>query len=196
MPTLSFLEYLQIRNHEPATVPENLSPEDLFQERSQPLPLLAARFRKLLPTFRRYLLLGGFPETALADGLALGQRVLREDVIDKVLKRDVPALFGVRNVLDLEKLFVYLCKHSGGIFSSTDCANALGSSRPTVLSYLETLQAAKPTSSASPPTSSSTSSPRRNGCCGRKTAGNRCPTPNRSPSPPVDVTLILPDLST
>jgi predicted AAA+ superfamily ATPase len=142
VPTLSFGEYLGIRGEGPGAVPEGLTPESLFAERPQRLPLVAAPFRRLLPAFRRYLLLGGFPETALADDLAVAQRVLREDVIDKVLKRDVPALFGVRNVADLEKLFVYLCTHTGGIFSATDCANALGSSRPTVLSYLEALREA------------------------------------------------------
>jgi hypothetical protein len=43
------------------------------------------------------------------------QRLLREDIIDKVLKRDMTALFGVRRVLDLEHTFLYLCMHDGGL---------------------------------------------------------------------------------
>jgi hypothetical protein len=34
-----------------------------------------------------------------------------------MLKRDLTALFGVRNINDLEKLFIYLCLHSGGILA-------------------------------------------------------------------------------
>jgi len=142
VPTLSFTEYLEIRGQDLTSLPGDLTPEALFAQRPQRLPLVAAPFRKLLPAFRRYLLLGGFPETALADDRSLAQRILREDVIDKLLKRDVPALFGLRNVADLEKLFVYICTHSGGVFSATDCAKALGSSRPTVQDYLEALQEA------------------------------------------------------
>lgn len=37
--------------------------------------------------------------------ISQAQRLLREDIIDKVLKRDMTALFGVRRVLELENQF-------------------------------------------------------------------------------------------
>ena len=96
----------------------------------------------LLPSFQRYLLVGGFPETARQTDITLCQRLLREDVVERVLKRDMTALFGVRNVEDLEKLFIYLCLHTGGIVAHKTVAAALEVSIPTVSSHLQLLEQA------------------------------------------------------
>ena len=58
---------------------------------------------------------GGFPQTALVESLTPNHKnYLREDIIDKVLKRDMTALFGVRRILELEQMFIFLCMHDGG----------------------------------------------------------------------------------
>lgn len=49
------------------------------------------------------------------DDLVLAQRLLRDDVVDRVLKRDMTSLYNVGNVLELERLFIYLCLNSGGL---------------------------------------------------------------------------------
>jgi uncharacterized protein len=72
----------------------------------------------------------------------LCQRLLREDVVERVLKRDMTALFGVRNINELEKLFIYLCLHSGGIVALKTCADALGTSPATVANHLTLLEQA------------------------------------------------------
>ena len=51
--------------------------------------------------------------------------MLREDVVDKVIKRDVLTLFNVRNPLSMEKLFLYLCMNSSDIFNKKTAAAAL-----------------------------------------------------------------------
>lgn len=142
VPTLSFHEFLGIRDEDLSGVPGDMKPDDLFSEELERLPFLASRFRRLMLSFQRYLLLGGFPEPALRDDVEFCQRVLREDVIDRVLKRDMAALFNFRNLADLEKLFVYICIHSGGIFSPTSCANALGTTKATVSNHLAALEQA------------------------------------------------------
>lgn len=50
-------------------------------------------------------MIGGFPELVLSDDDAYAQRMLREDVVDKVIKRDVLSLFNIRSPLLMEKLF-------------------------------------------------------------------------------------------
>lgn len=60
---------------------------------------------------------GGFPQTTQIDSITQTQRLLREDIIDKVLKRDMTARFGVRCVLGLEHTFLYLCMQDGGLLS-------------------------------------------------------------------------------
>jgi uncharacterized protein len=141
-PTLSFSEFLQIRNEETSGLASGPGFEELRAMQPGQFVLTAGRFRALRPRFGRYLLLGGFPESALKDDMEYCHNFLREDVIDRVLKRDMTSLFHFRNTADLEKLFVYLCLNDGGLFSITDCAKALGSTRPTVANYLEALEEA------------------------------------------------------
>jgi predicted AAA+ superfamily ATPase len=142
VPPLSFHEYLCLRGERPDGIPEDLRPEDAFSMPEGELLLTAGLFRPVMPLFGRYLLLGGYPEAALRDDLIECHRMLREDVIDGVLKRDMPALFNFRSIQGLENLFVYICTHTGGTFSATNCANALGSSKITVGNHLEALEQA------------------------------------------------------
>lgn len=140
MPPLSFYEFLRIRGRTLPDVPRGLRPQDLFQKTKPYLANLAESFRGILPEFQRYLLVGGFPETALSDATDYSQRILREDVVERVLKRDMVALFGVRKINELEKLFIYLCLNTGGVLSVKTCASELGTTAPTIDGYLELLE--------------------------------------------------------
>jgi predicted AAA+ superfamily ATPase len=142
VPTLSFYEFLRIRDEDLPKVAAELSPRHLFTKSKRELLGLAARLRPIQPLFLRYLLVGGFPETARHPDASFCQRILREDVVERVLKRDMTALFNVRNVNALERLFIYLCLHSGSILEVQTCANALQIQRPTVDNYLELLEQA------------------------------------------------------
>lgn len=142
IPTLSFYEFLQVRREDTSQIPDTLRPTDLFSMAEGELRQLASCFRGFMPHFQRYLLVGGFPETALQTNVSFCQRLLREDVVERVLKRDMTALFGVRNVNDLEKLFTYLCIHSGDILAVKTCADALGTSPTTVSNHLAALEQA------------------------------------------------------
>lgn len=142
VPTLSFYEFTQLATGANPDMPGGLTPWSL-PDLDAPLRLqVAAALRPLLPLFQRYLLLGGFPETALLDDVFLAQRLIREDVIDRVLKRDMTSLFGVRNVAELERLFVYLCYHTGGVFQAATCAGELGVNAQTVNNHLDLLEQA------------------------------------------------------
>lgn len=142
VPTLSFYEFVHIRGEIVPELPAQLRPKDLFATPQAEQLQIAAQLRPLLPLFNRYLLTGGFPETARQDDIALCQRLLREDVVERVLKRDMTALFGVRNVNDLERLFIYLCLHTGGILAHNTVARDLETSAATVGNHLDLLRAA------------------------------------------------------
>jgi len=139
---LSFYEFVRLRGE----APDGAQPEpdvlDLFGAEDVALLGVGARLRPLMPAFHRYLLLGGFPETARSDDLTLSQNLLREDVVERVLRRDVVSLFGVRRVDDLERLFLYLCLNTGALLSIRQCASALEVSALTVSNYLEVLEQA------------------------------------------------------
>ncbi|MDT8446097.1 MAG: ATP-binding protein [bacterium] len=141
IPTLSFYEFLRILG-EPGPDIGVSAPIDLVYLTQAELGHIAQKSKTLLPWFKRYLLVGGFPETAKLEDVSLGQRLLREDVVERVLKRDMASLFGVRHVDEMERLFYYLCKHPGGILSKQTCAKELGVPANTVADYLGHLEQA------------------------------------------------------
>ncbi len=122
--TLSFYEYLQIKRLELPDLPRLRSLRDLFDWKATDFYRVTERAAPYVGHFHEYLVRGGFPQTTQVDSITQAQRLLREDIIDKVLKRDMTALFGVRRVLDLEHTFLYLCMHDGGLLDMVDlCAN-------------------------------------------------------------------------
>lgn len=139
VPTLSFYEYLGIRSQAPAE-PSSTSLAELPTLPKEQQQLALGTYTAIEPLFSRYLLIGGFPETALLDDVYLSQQLLREDCLDRVLKRDMAALFGIRNVHDLEKVFVYLCLHSGEPLGQDSMARELNISRITLNNHLASLQ--------------------------------------------------------
>ena len=142
VPTLSFYEFIHIRGEQSISISPDVRPSDAFGMSKMDRVSMAEQLRVLLPSFQRYLLVGGFPETARQSDIALCQRLLREDVVERVLKRDMTALFGVRNVDVLEKIFIYLCLHSGSIVAHKTVASALEVSIPTVSNHLRLLEQA------------------------------------------------------
>ena len=63
--------------------------------------------------------------------------------MDKVLKRDLPSLYRIRNSTELERIFLYLCNVSSEIVSIEAIAKELnGVSRPTVENYIQYLESA------------------------------------------------------
>lgn len=135
--TLSFGEFLRLRKIETPPLPQVKSLRDLFEWQEADFARAANIGRPLTAHFHEYLLRGGFPEPALASDLARCQRLLREDIVDKVLKRDMTALYNVRRVLEVEKIFLYLCYHDGGILDIPTLTRQLeGVNRQTALNFL------------------------------------------------------------
>jgi predicted AAA+ superfamily ATPase len=77
----------------------------------------------------------------LSDDDAYAQRMLREDVVDKVIKRDVLTLFNIRNPLLMEKLFLYLCINSSEIFNASTAGKELENiTVNTIDNYIDALE--------------------------------------------------------
>ncbi|MCC7180417.1 MAG: ATP-binding protein [Acidobacteria bacterium] len=140
LPTLSFFEYLQIREAPSVNVPAVASLRELFAWDERQFMHVAAAAGPLTLQFHEYLLRGGFPQTARLDSVTLAQKLLREDIVDKVLKRDMTALFGVRRIMELEQVFLYLCLHDGAPLNLADLCAALEVKRPTVASFIDLIE--------------------------------------------------------
>jgi predicted AAA+ superfamily ATPase len=138
--TLSFFEYLQIRKLSAPRMPAVNSLLELFSWDTGEFVRWGEEGRPLVGLFHEYLLRGGFPQSAQVESIPLAQKLLREDIVDKVLKRDMTALFGVRRVLELEQVFLYLCLHDGGLLSLKDLCSALQLNRPTVSNFIDLLE--------------------------------------------------------
>lgn len=139
--TLSFFEYLQLKKIAVPQLPAVGSLMSLFQWTPPQFSRVGAEARPLIPHFHEYLLRGGFPQCAQVSSVDMAQKLLREDIVDKVLKRDMTALFGVRRILELEQTFLYLCLHDGGLLDVQDLSNNLAVKKPTALNFISLLEA-------------------------------------------------------
>ena len=139
--TLSFYEYLQIRKTPVPDLPSLSSLSRLHHWTPADFSRVTALAAPMTGLFHDYLLRGGFPQAALTESLTLAQKLLREDIVDKVLKRDMTALFGVRRVLELEQTFLYLCLHDGGLLDVTNLCKNLQLKKPTVNNFIDLLEA-------------------------------------------------------
>ena len=141
IPTMSFYEYCRLLELDEPILPENLQLSKLVKMNTSELDDLMSRFTYLQNHFNRYLTIGGFPELVLSEDDLYAQRMLREDVVDKVIKRDVLTLFNIRSPLLMEKLFLYLCMNSTEIFNATTAAKELDNTSVTTIdSYIEALE--------------------------------------------------------
>ena len=144
VPTLSFFEYCEMLDiKDRPDLPPDVKPTGLLKYGKRELTLLMTRLSGLQKHFNRYLTVGGFPELALASDDFLAQNIMREDVVDKVLKRDIPALYNIRNSTELERIFLYLCYCSSNIIAVDAIAKELdGVSRSTVEDYIGYMESA------------------------------------------------------
>lgn len=141
IPTMSFYEYCKLLDLDLPILQDNLRLSKLANMNNAQLGDLMDKFSPLQNHFNRYLMIGGFPELVLSNDDVYAQRMLREDVVDKVIKRDVLTLFNIRSPLLMEKLFLYLCMNSTEIFNATTAAKELeNTSVTTIDSYIEALE--------------------------------------------------------
>lgn len=140
IPTLSFYEYIELIGATQPKLPRNIKPTQLGQLSDMDLTAIMLALQPLQKHFHQYLLIGGFPEVAKTNDIPFAQKIIREDVVDKVIKRDIVSLFNIRNVSEFEKIFLYLCMTSGNIVVTETIAKEIGVSRPTINNYLELLE--------------------------------------------------------
>ena len=143
VPTMSFYEYCELLELDRPTLPKDLKVTQLLHMTQPDRTKIMLQLSKVQNHFNRYLQVGGFPELALADNDMMAQQIMREDVVDKVLKRDLPSLYNIRNATELERIFLYLCNVSSEVVSIDAIAKELsGVSRPTVENYIRYLESA------------------------------------------------------
>jgi uncharacterized protein len=139
--TLSFFEYLHLKKLSESlpALPKLQSLRELFHWKSSDFYRVSELSASYVGHFHEYLIRGGFPQTTLVENIMQAQRLLRDDIIDKVLKRDMTVLFGVRRVVELEMTFLYLCMHGGGLLDMETLGSSLKVAKNTVSHFIELL---------------------------------------------------------
>ena len=68
--------------------------------------------------FLHYLNFGGYPEVVLSEKIQSDMgRYVKNDIVDKVLLRDLPSLYGIKDVQELNRFFTYVAYNTGNEFS-------------------------------------------------------------------------------
>lgn len=138
IPTLSFYEYCQIKG-----LNMNADCEDVFKIHTlsqQDQTRIIMGLTDLQVHLMRYLQLGGFPELVKTEDVTYAQALIREDVMDRAIKHDLPKIHEIRSIDELEKVFIYLCYNSSSIINvEAMCKEFEGVSKPTIEKYIQYL---------------------------------------------------------
>jgi predicted AAA+ superfamily ATPase len=93
--------------------------------------------------FVNYLNFGGYPEVLLNETVRKNaEQFIRSDIIDKVLLKDLPSLYGINEIQQLNKLFSFLAYNSGNEASLENISQESGLAKPTIKRYTEYLETA------------------------------------------------------
>lgn len=95
-----------------------------------------ARGRELGRLLDDYLLRGGFPEVAAEKDPDAVRRYIGESVVGRIVSRDIPEEYAVRDRNALAELARYCASQSGCLFQVSSLAGILGINRETVANYL------------------------------------------------------------
>lgn len=98
---------------------------------------------KLNKYFIDYINYGGYPEVAFSDEIrAHTDTYVKNDIVEKVLMRDLPSLYGVSDIQELNRFFAHLAFRSGDEVSYQSLSTDIGIRKETIRKYLEYLEAA------------------------------------------------------
>ena len=93
--------------------------------------------------FINYINYGGYPEVIFSERIQSNVgRYIKSDIIDKVLLRDLPSLYGIQNVQELNTFFTTLVYYCGNEVSLESLSTTSGVFKLTLKKYLEYLEAA------------------------------------------------------
>jgi len=133
LPPLTFYEYLVL-----------LDLENLFEAPGDDRGFIRARdIDELNKHFIHYLNFGGYPEVVFSEQIQKDPgRFIKSDIIDKVLLRDLPSLYGIQDIQELNSLFTTLAYNTANEVSLEDLASGSGVAKNTIKRYIEYLEAA------------------------------------------------------
>lgn len=132
LPPLTFAEFIRFIDKESELIETdangNISAKDIQQLNTE---------------FVNYLNYGGYPEAVFSRKIQQdSSRYIKSDIIDKVLLRDLPSLYGISDIQELNRLFTTIAYNTGNEVSYEALSKNSGVAKNTLKRYLEYLEAA------------------------------------------------------
>ncbi len=142
LPPLTFAEFRRLSGK--ATHPLEHWPENANANfRQDDLTTIRSAIEQLNREFLDYLDFGGYPEVITTPRIREHpERYIRSDILDKVLLRDLPGLYGIQDTQELNALFSALAYQTAQEVSLEALAQKSGVAKNTIRRYLEYLEAA------------------------------------------------------
>ena len=136
LPPLTFYEYLDLLN-------KTSLMEDMTDSPNQRGYFQAKDIDVVNTEFLEYLNFGGYPEVITSPIIrADPARFIKSDIIDKVLLRDLPSLYGIGDIQELNYLFTTLAFNTANEISLGELSQNSGVAKNTIKRYIEYLEAA------------------------------------------------------
>lgn len=138
LPPLTFHEYIQmkgyaslVRQHTLAWAGQESTVYTTFD------------YKEINRHFIDYINFGGYPEVIFSEKIQANPgRYIKSDIVDKVLLRDLPSLYGIQDVQELNAFFTTLAYYSGHEVSLDTLSKSSGVEKSLLKKYLEYLEAA------------------------------------------------------
>jgi len=138
LPPLTFYEYMHLKGYSNIMLRKNIQWGSGLGEVYSTIDV-----NRLNALFIDYINYGGYPEVVLSDKIRENPgQFIRHDIIDKVLLRDLPSLYGINDVQELNSLFTMIAYHSGVQFSYEKLSKESGVQKDTLKKYINYLEAA------------------------------------------------------
>lgn len=138
LPPLTFFEYLMLLD-----IRDLVVPHEVTEGRTVKRQFVTNDIEKLNEHFVAYLNFGGYPEVIFSPSIQSDPaRFIKSDIIDKVLLRDLPSLYGIGDIQELNYLFTTLAFNTGNEVSLGELSQNSGVAKNTIKRYIDYLEAA------------------------------------------------------
>lgn len=138
LPPLLFCEYLRMIGADNLVVPAKVNWFGAVVDGFDTINI-----DELNQKFADYINYGGYPEVVTSMSVRNNPgRYIKEDIVDKVLLRDLPGLYGINDTRDLYRLFIHIVYRSGEEFTYEDLSKESGIKKETLRRYIEYLESA------------------------------------------------------
>lgn len=138
LPPLTFYEYVHLKDYGQLMHPVEMGWANGTIVGNSTIDI--AKANKLFVDYINY---GGYPEVVFSQRIQENPgQFIRHDIIDKVLLRDLPSLYGITDVQELNSLFTMIAYHSGSQFSYEGLSKESGVKKELLRKYIQYLEAA------------------------------------------------------